>query len=55
MFETLKNAWKLPDLKRRICFTLMIIVIFRFGAALPVPFLDASVMQGFGDGNLLDS
>ena len=53
MFETLKNAWKLPDLKRRICFTLMIIVIFRFGAALPVPFLDASVMQGFGDGNLL--
>ena len=53
MLETLKNAWKLPDLKRRICFTLMIIVIFRFGAALPVPFLDASVMQGFGDGNLL--
>ena len=53
MLETLKNAWKLPDLKRRICYTLMIIVIFRFGAALPVPFLDASVMQGFGDGNLL--
>ncbi len=53
MFETIKNAWKLPDLKRRICYTLMIIVIFRFGAALPVPFLDASVMQGFGDGNLL--
>ena len=53
MFETLKNAWKLPDLKKRICFTLLIIVVFRFGAALPVPFLDASVMQGFGDGNLL--
>ena len=53
MFETIKNAWKLPDLKNRICFTLLIIVVFRFGAALPVPFLDASVMQGFGDGNLL--
>lgn len=53
MFETIKNAWKLPDLKKRICFTLLIIVAFRFGAALPVPFLDASVMQGFGDGNLL--
>lgn len=53
MLETLKNAWKLPDLRKRICYTLMIIVIFRFGAALPVPFLDASVMQGFGDGNLL--
>ena len=44
MFETIKNAWKLPDLKKRICFTLLIIVVFRFGAALPVPFLDASVM-----------
>ena len=53
MLETLKNAWKLPDLRKRICYTLMIIVVFRFGAALPVPFLDASVMQGFGDGNLL--
>ena len=53
MFETIKNAWKLPDLKKRICFPLLIIVVFRFGAALPVPFLDASVMQGFGDGNLL--
>ncbi len=53
MFETIKNAWKMPDLKKRICFTLLIIVVFRFGAALPVPFLDASVMQGFGDGNLL--
>lgn len=35
MFETIKNAWKLPDLKKRICFTLLIIVVFRFGAALP--------------------
>ena len=53
MLETLKNAWKLPDLRKRISFTLLILLIFRFGAALPVPFLDASVMQGFGDGNLL--
>lgn len=53
MFETIKNAWKLPDLRKKMGFTLMILVIFRFGAALPVPFLDASVMQGFGDGNLL--
>lgn len=53
MFETIKNAWKLPDLRRKMGFTLLILVIFRLGAALPVPFLDASVMQGFGEGNLL--
>lgn len=53
MFETLKNAWKVPELRKKLLYTLMILVIFRFGAALPVPFLDSSVMQGFGDGNLL--
>lgn len=52
MLETLKSAWKLPDLRKRILFTLMIIVVFRIGAALPVPFLNASQMAGFGDGNL---
>lgn len=52
MIETLKRAWKMPDLRKRILFTLMILVIFRVGAALPVPFLNASAMAGFGDGNL---
>lgn len=52
MFDTLKRAWKMPDLRSRLLFTLMILVVFRIGAALPVPFLDASAMAGFGDGNL---
>lgn len=52
MIETLKRAWKMPDLRKRLLFTLMIIVVFRIGAALPVPFLNASQMAGFGDGNL---
>lgn len=52
MIETLKRAWKMPDLRNRLLYTLMIIVVFRIGAALPVPFLNASQMAGFGDGNL---
>ena len=52
MLDTLKRAWNMPDLRKRILFTLMILVIFRIGAALPVPFLNASQMAGFGDGNL---
>ena len=53
MFETLKNAWKLPDLKKKDLLHFDDYRHLPFWAALPVPFLDASVMQGFGDGNLL--
>lgn len=45
MFETFRNAWKAQELRKKILFTLMIIVIFRIGSAIPVPFLDAKVMQ----------
>ena len=45
MFEVFRNAWKIADLKKKILYTLMIIVLFRIGAAVPVPFLDASVVS----------
>ena len=56
MFETLKNAWKIQDLRNKMLFTLAIILIFRFGAvAVPVPYLDPAAMQNMinGGGNLL--
>ncbi|MFV0412568.1 MAG: preprotein translocase subunit SecY [Oscillospiraceae bacterium] len=46
MFSTFRNAWKIPDLRKRILYTLLILVIFRLGIALRVPFVDVSVMQG---------
>ena len=54
MFETFKNAFKIPDLRRRIYFTLMMLIIFRFGAHIPVPFLSADAMSAFLDGGGLD-
>lgn len=45
MFTTFRNAWKIQDLRKRILFTVMILVIFRFGIAIPVPFVDPSAMQ----------
>ena len=42
MFETMRNAWKTPELRKKILYTLLIIIIFRFGCALTVPFLDPS-------------
>ena len=55
MFTTLKNAWHIAELRQKILYTLMIIVLFRLGAAVPVPFLDSSALQNMvqGSGNLL--
>ena len=45
MFTTLKNAWKVPDLKRKLLFTLLIIVLYRLGCAIPIPYLNSALMQ----------
>lgn len=37
MLQTLKNAWKIPDLRRKILFTFMMLAIFRLGSVIPVP------------------
>lgn len=47
MFSTIKNAFKIPELRRRIFFTLFMLVIFRFGACIPVPYLSADAMKAF--------
>ncbi len=45
MFQTLKNAWKTPELKSKLLFTLLIIVLYRLGANIPVPYINQSVME----------
>lgn len=40
MFKVIVNAWRIPELRKKILFTLFILLIFRIGAAIPVPFLD---------------
>ncbi len=44
MFSTLKNAWKIPDLKRKLLFTLLIIVLYRVGCAIPIPYTSKAVL-----------
>ena len=46
MFKTLKNAWSIPDLRKKILFTLFIIIVFRFGSVIPVPFLNVDALKG---------
>ena len=45
MFSTMRNAWKIADLRKKILFTFLIILIFRIGAVIPVPFLDTTALK----------
>ncbi|MGN1117248.1 MAG: preprotein translocase subunit SecY, partial [Acutalibacteraceae bacterium] len=45
MIKTFINAWKVADLRKKILFTALIILIFRIGAAIPVPFIVAGGIQ----------
>lgn len=40
MIQTIRNAWRIPEIRKKILFTALIIFIFRLGAAIPVPFLN---------------
>ena len=43
MFQTLKNAWKTQELKTKLLFTLLIVVLYRLGASIPVPFVTSAL------------
>ncbi len=43
MFQTLKNAWKVQELRNKLLFTLLIVLLYRLGASIPVPYLDSRV------------
>ncbi len=45
MFDTIRNAWKIVDLRKKLIYTFVMLVIFRLGSCIPVPMLDASQMS----------
>lgn len=45
MLETIKNAWKIPEIRKKILFTFFIIIVFRIGSVIPVPFVDPAVVR----------
>lgn len=55
MFDVIKNAWKIEELRKKLLYTLMIIMVFRIGSAIPTPFMDAVALAGMVQqtGNLL--
>lgn len=56
MLDTLKNSWKIPDLKKKLLITIGLLLIFRLGSRLPVPGLDPEYFkQLIGQGGQLFS
>ena len=45
MIETIRNAWKLPELRNKILFTIFALFIFRLGSVVPVPFIDSDSLS----------
>ena len=50
MIKTIRKAWGVPELRKKIVFTLLILLIFRIGNAIPVPYINTTLL-----GNYLDS
>ena len=50
MIETIRNAWKIPELRKKILFTVFALLIFRLGSVVPVPFINSELL-----GNTLNS
>ena len=49
MLQTLQNAWKIPELRKKIIFTLFILLIYRVGNVIPVPFIDVATLASYFD------
>lgn len=53
MLSKIKQSWKVKDVRRRILYTLMMILIFRIGTTIPVPGVDTSIISSLVSGNSL--
>ena len=47
MFGTLRNAWAIPELRKKLIFTLLMLLIYRIGNAIPVPYVDVATLAKY--------
>ena len=50
MIQTIRKAWGIPELRKKILFTLLILVIYRIGSAIPVPYVDTNTLSAYLNG-----
>ena len=49
MLQTLRNAWKIPELRKKLIFTMFILLIYRVGNVIPVPYIDTVTLASYFD------
>ncbi|MCR4771920.1 MAG: preprotein translocase subunit SecY [Oscillospiraceae bacterium] len=49
MFQVFRNAWKIEELRKKIIFTLFIILLYRVGNAVPVPYINVAALKSYFD------
>jgi preprotein translocase subunit SecY len=51
MLQTLKNAWRVDELRRKLVFTAIILILYRLGCAIPVPFVNSNTISEWFSSN----
>jgi len=52
VFKTLRNAWSIPELRKKLIFTLLILLVYRIGNAIPVPYIDTHMLTEYFNSTL---
>ena len=47
MFKTLKNAWSIPELRKKLLFTMLILLLYRVGNVIPLPYIDVATLSNY--------
>ena len=50
MIKTLRNAWHIPELRKKIMFTMLILLLYRIGNVIPIPYIDSATLSVYFDG-----
>ncbi len=55
MFTTLRNAWNIPELRKKLIFTVLIMLLYRIGNVIPVPYIDVDSLTSYFNTTLSDT
>ena len=47
MLQTLRNAWRVEDIRKKILFTLLILLLYRLGNSIPVPYVNVAALEQY--------
>ena len=47
MFKTLQNAWGIPELRKKLLFTMLILLLYRVGNVIPLPYIDVATLSNY--------